>query len=26
LVGIVWKTNEILHIVRGDALGVWFSI
>jgi len=23
---IVWKTNEILHIVQSDALGVCFSI
>ena len=26
LVGIVWKTNEILHIVQSVALGVCFSI
>ena len=26
LVGIVWKTNEILHIVQRVALGVCFSI
>ena len=26
LVGIVWKTNEILHIVQSGVLGVCFSI
>ena len=26
LVGIVWETNEILHIVQSVALGVCFSM
>ena len=26
LVGIVWKTNEIVHVVQSVALGVCFSI